>query len=88
MYYIYILISLKDDRTYTGFCKDITERIKIHNSGKVKATQHRTPFRVVYTERAKTIKMAKHREKYWKSGAGRRKLKSFFKKGFPPIQKF
>jgi hypothetical protein len=32
---------------------------------------------------AENITQAKKREKYWKSGAGRRKLKSFFKNGFP-----
>lgn len=41
------------------------------------------PFKILFTEMAENITQAKKREKYWKSGAGRRKLKSFIKNGFP-----
>ena len=89
MYYIiYILLSKKDDRTYVGFCKNVTQRLKEHNSGKVRATHNRRPLKILYTEKTNTIRQAKHREKYWKSGGGRRKLKQFFNNGFPPIQNF
>lgn len=85
MYYVYILQSLKDSRTYIGFCRNINKRIKEHNAGKVKATKNRRPLKIIYLEKASNIEEAKKREKYWKSGAGRRKLRRFFKEGFPPI---
>jgi len=85
MFYVYVLQSLKDKRTYVGFCEDIKSRLKEHNFGKVKATKHRCPFRIIYYEILDTERGAKKREKYWKSGAGRRKLKWYFKNGFPPI---
>jgi len=84
MYYAYILQSLKDRRTYAGFCEDVSERLKAHNLGKVAATKNRRPFIILLTEEFKTEKEAKNRERYWKSGSGRRKLKQLFKGEFPP----
>ena len=84
MFYVYILQSLKDKKTYVGFCKDIKSRLKEHNFGKVKATRYRRPLQKIYCEAFNTKEEAKKREKYWKSGAGRKKLKEYFKCGFPP----
>lgn len=46
MFYVYILQSLKDLRTYVGYSSDIERRIKEHNSGRVKSTKHRKPFKL------------------------------------------
>lgn len=86
MYKAYILQSLKDLRTYTGYTKNINIRLDEHNLGKVSATCYRRPFKILYTEEVNSLKEAKLREKYWKNGAGRRKLAKFFKNGFPPIK--
>lgn len=86
MYQVYILKSLKDSRTYTGHAQDALERLKDHNSGKVKATSKRRPLEIVYLEDLIDLKTAKQRELYWKSGAGRRKLQYFYQHGFPPLK--
>ncbi len=86
MFYIYILKSLRDLRTYVGHTEDIAVRLRQHNLGKVNATHSRRPFELIYTERCINMAEAKRREKYWKSGGGRRKLKNYFTNGFPPIQ--
>lgn len=78
MYFVYILQSQKDQRTYVGYTKDLENRLKLHNSGQVKATKYRFPFNVLFTEEFSNEQEAKKRERYWKSGAGRRKLKEFF----------
>ena len=83
MYQVYILKSLKDLRTYTGHAKDAKVRLVDHNSGRVDATKHRRPLEIIFTEAFETLAEAKRRELYWKSGAGRRKLKEYFKSGFP-----
>ena len=75
MFYVYILISEKDQRTYVGFTPDLTRRLEKHNSGLVKSTQHRRPLRILFYETFPTSPEARKRETYWKSGAGRRKLK-------------
>ncbi len=83
MFLVYILQSLKDKCTYVGFSDNVEKRLIRHNQGCVNATKHRRPFKILFTEEAKDMQEAKKREKYWKSGAGRRKLKYFFENGFP-----
>jgi len=78
MYFIYILQSLKDIRTYVGYSKDVNNRLIQHNSGQVPATKNRRPLKLIFTESFTTEQEAKRRELYWKSGAGRRKMKSLF----------
>ena len=75
MYYVYILQSLKDDKTYVGYTSNLDERLKRHNSGQATATKDRRPLKLIYSEELETIAEAKDRERYWKSGAGRRKMR-------------
>ncbi|MEI6532569.1 MAG: GIY-YIG nuclease family protein [Candidatus Roizmanbacteria bacterium] len=75
---VYILLSLKDKRTYVGSTNDFKRRLNQHNAGQVKSTKHRTPFKTLFVEEFETLTEARKREKWWKSGAGRRKLKVFF----------
>jgi len=74
----YILQSLSDGRTYVGSTNDFDRRLKQHNSGQVKSTKHRLPFKVLFTEKFKTLKEARKRELWWKSGAGRNELREYF----------
>ena len=86
MYKVYILQSLKDLKTYTGYTQDINLRLKEHNSGKVKATFRRRPLKVLHIENVDNLEEAKRKKKYWKTGGGRRRLAKYFKSGFPPIK--
>lgn len=79
MYFIYILQSSKDYRTYVGYSHDVQNRLAQHNAGQVPATKDRRPLKLIFTESFKTEQEAKKRELYWKSGAGRRKMKNLFK---------
>ncbi len=83
MFYIYILKSLKDDKTYVGYTNNLDRRIAEHNSGKNLATKNRIPLELLFYENFETSQEARKRELYWKNGGGRRKLKEFFKNGFP-----
>ena len=76
---MYILQSLKDNKTYVGYSDNVNRRLAQHNSGLVKSTKHRLPFKLLLIEEFNVSKDAKKRELWWKSGAGRRKLKEFFK---------
>ncbi len=78
MFTVYILLSQKDQRTYVGYTDNFDRRFKQHNSGLVKSTKYRYPFKLLFKEEFKTSTDAKKRELYWKSGAGRRKLKEYF----------
>jgi putative endonuclease len=46
MYFVYILQSLKDLRTYTGYSDNVERRLKQHNSGQVLSTKNRIPFKI------------------------------------------
>jgi putative endonuclease len=78
MYTIYILQSLKDNRTYVGYSADVNRRLSEHNNGKVTATKNRKPFKIIFTEKIDTLGEAKKRELYWKSRAGRKKMERLF----------
>ena len=72
MYYVYILQSLKDLNFYTGLAKNIPKRLSEHNGGFVKPTKGRRPLRLVYTESFQTLTEARRREKFFKTGSGRK----------------
>ena len=78
MYYVYILQSLRDKRTYVGYTNNFKRRFKQHNSGLVKSTKARIPFKLILKEEFLTSSLAKKRELWWKSGVGRRNLKKIF----------
>ena len=82
MPYVYILQSLKDNRTYVGFTDNIDRRLAEHNGGRVPSTHKRVPFKILFAEHFETSAEAKNREIWWKSGAGRRELKKRFASNF------
>jgi len=72
---VYVLFSLKDNKTYTGSTNDLQRRLSEHQLGKVKATKNRLPIKLIHFEKFETLKEARSREHYYKSCAGRKKLK-------------
>jgi putative endonuclease len=66
-YIVYVLLSKKDKKFYTGFTTNLNERINKHNSGKVISTHYRIPLELVYYEVCYNQKDALHRERYLKS---------------------
>ncbi len=78
VYKIYILYSKKYLRTYVGFSGDLTARLIRHNSGQVASTKRYRPWQLIYEEEIEGYKEARKRELYFKSGAGRRKIKLIF----------
>jgi len=77
-YKVYILFSDLHKKTYVGFSEDSERRLQEHNSGKVASTEKYKPWRIVYEEEIDNYSQARRRELYYKSGAGRRKIKSIF----------
>ncbi len=69
MYYVYIIKSSKGGY-YFGSTGDIENRIRSHNSGKVKSTKSRRPLKLHYSEEFETKTEALKREKYFKSKSG------------------
>ena len=74
MYYTYVLLSKGDNKFYTGFTQDLNDRLEKHNNGLVVSTSNRCPLRLIYYEVCLNKTDAIKREKYFKSGFGRRFL--------------
>ena len=59
MYFVYVLFSLKDKKLYIGQTNDLNGRLRLHNAGKVKATQNRIPLKFVGYKTYETRKEAR-----------------------------
>jgi putative endonuclease len=79
-FYTYALISERDSKFYTG-AHDPKKRIREHNAGLVQSTRQRMPLRLVYFEACRDKNDAYRRERYLKSGMGKRYLRNRFKGG-------
>ena len=79
MEYVYVLLSLKDSRFYTGYTGNLKQRIDAHTSGKVGTTRNRRPLKLVYYEACLEQADALHREQYLKSTWGKRYLRQRLK---------
>ena len=84
-WYVYILVSQRTGKWYTGSTNSLQKRILSHNSGKNKSTKHGMPWKLIYCEISLNRNDARSREKYLKSGMGKKylnnRLKFFFGKG-------
>ncbi|MEK7188690.1 MAG: GIY-YIG nuclease family protein [Patescibacteria group bacterium] len=76
MYYTYVLRSLKDLKFYIGSTNDLRKRLEKHLKGKVTATKDRRQLKLIYYEACLNKLKSFEREKYFKTGFGRRFLKS------------
>jgi putative endonuclease len=79
MFYTYVLISEKDNGFYAGFTEDLSKRIEEHRKGKIVSTKHRLPLKLIYYEACLNRSDALKREKYFKTGFGRRFLNNRLK---------
>jgi putative endonuclease len=74
MFYVYVLWSNKLQKRYVGFTSDLTKRLSEHNSGKSPFTKSGLPWKLIYSEKYSTETEARSREKFLKSGVGRKFL--------------
>ena len=80
MYYVYVLLSEKDGNFYTGSTNNLKRRLQEHKSGNVESTMHRKPLELIYYEACLNESDAKQREKYLKSGMGKKYLRNRLKR--------
>ncbi len=81
-YYVYVLESEKDNQWYTGYSDDLQRRLKEHKSGQCYSTINRRPLKLICFEGCLNKDDAIAREKYLKSGMGKRYLRNRMKKYF------
>lgn len=78
--YVYVLESKKDGRWYTGATQDLRKRLEQHQSGKARATKGRGPLALVYFEASRNREDTYDRERFLKTGMGKRYLKNRLKR--------
>lgn len=76
MFFVYAISSLERNYIYVGLTENLDRRISEHNSGKNRTTQPYRPFKLIYFEEFETRMDARIKEKYFKSGIGKEKLKA------------
>ena len=74
MYYVYVFHSLSDDGLYISYSSDLKKRLKQHRAGLSFATSYRVPWKLIYYEAYAEETDGRGRERYLKSGGGRRLL--------------
>ena len=75
MFYVYVLHSKFDNGLYIGYSTDLKKRLKQHWAGLSFATSHRGAWKLIYYEAYLEEADAFGRERYLKSGGGRRLLR-------------
>lgn len=78
-FYVYILKSKSDGKWYTGCTNDLRKRFNQHREGKVASTKDRLPVELIYYEMCLDQTDAYNREKYLKTGMGKRYIKNRLK---------
>jgi len=75
MWYVYAIYSKSFNRIYVGMSEEPERRLKEHNKRKVKSTRPYVIWKIVMKKEAGTSKEARRLEKYYKSAAGKRRIK-------------
>ncbi|NAS31979.1 GIY-YIG nuclease family protein [Flavobacteriaceae bacterium R38] len=76
MFCVYAISSLEKNYIYVGLTQNLEERLKRHNKGWEKTTKPYAPFKLIFQEIVNTRIEVREREKYWKSGVGKEKLRT------------
>ncbi len=76
MFYTYVIQSRKNKKWHTGCTDDLRKRLKQHNEGKSTWTKSGIPWGLIYYEACINKEDVRSREKYLKSGMGKRYLKN------------
>jgi len=77
MCYTYVLRSDRDKRFYTGAARDLwAPRMREHAEGRVRSTARRRPLTLIYYEACHDIDGAFRRERFLKTGKGKRFLRN------------
>jgi putative endonuclease len=77
MFIVYLIYSSQYQKSYVGYTSDIEKRLYEHNNSELKSyTKSFRPWVLIYAEEYPTKSEAIKREKYFKTGVGRDKIKS------------
>ena len=75
-FYTYVLKFNKTGNFYTGTTKNLKKRLQQHRKGAVRYTKNKLPVKLVYCEACFDKDDAYRRERYLKTGMGKRYIKN------------
>jgi len=78
-YHVYVIKSVTHATRYIGSTDNVLKRLFEHNNGKCRYTSGRKPWKLAYQEKYDTRSEAMKREKFLKSGQGRKWLDEILK---------
>jgi putative endonuclease len=73
---VYVIKSLNKNFRYVGITNNLKKRLLQHSSGQTRSTKSYIPFKLIHTEEYDNYGQAREREKFLKSGVGRKYLDS------------
>jgi putative endonuclease len=76
MIYVYAIKSVDRNYIYVGMTDNVDRRFMQHQNGYEKTTKPYCPFILIYTEAFESRDSARKKEKYLKTAAGKRFLRS------------
>lgn len=79
MHYTYVLLSQQAGGFYTGSTANLRKRLGEHQQGRVRWTASQQPVRLVYYEACLSKEDFLRRERFLKSGKGKRYLRNRLK---------
>lgn len=80
-FYTYLLKSQKSGTFYTGVTNNLERRLGEHNKSEVSYTKNKCPYELVYFEACLNKTDAYRRERYLKTGMGKKYLKNRLRGG-------
>lgn len=78
--YVYVIRSVKSGQFYTGYTSNLRKRLIEHNEGRSTYTKFRGPYQLIYYEACMNANDALAREKYLKTGTGKRYINNRIKR--------
>lgn len=80
MFYVYVIIN-GEGKIYIGQTKELSKRMNDHKMGWSRYTKGKGRWHLLFKEEYRTRREAIKREKYLKSGVGRRYIKEILDRG-------
>ncbi|MEZ5014842.1 MAG: GIY-YIG nuclease family protein [Chitinophagales bacterium] len=81
MFFVYVLVSLKDGSTYIGYTENVELRLRQHNAGQTRSLKNKIPLKLVYVEEYISKTDARKRELRLKNNSWEKE--QLYKKIFP-----
>lgn len=82
---VYVLLSQKDQKFYSGYTSNLKQRLTAHFNGESPSTAPRKPFNLIFCEYFLSKTDALRREKYLKTSSDKKGLRLIIRESLVDI---